>query len=384
MIFEADRYARPVTALPRMVDEDLGRLAAIDCVHTVSRDVQLRLAIALAESGHHHLRPSFGPLLERLRDGALPIGHVAAALNVSPQAASRDALMLERFGYVERAVGVADGRSRVVALTDRGHDLITTAGKTFAECEHAYEQLVGRAAIGRILRDLDAVRLGLGLASKTGPTVLIRTSPSIGSVILIALHAKRQVVTSANHRGHHLVRPSHIELLTAIRAGGDRVSDIARELRVTRQAVSAAVQDLEGLGYVERHPDSTDKRAVLIAPSVRGKAVLNDVTHAVQEIEADCHAVLGERRWTRFVRDLTELSEAVLDNGSPVPPVPSGHPVRPDRADDLISLAAGLRNRLGARRAARLGALLTAGDRSPSSGESHRLKTTRGASDEGR
>ena len=125
-----------------MVDDDPGRLATVECVHTVSRDVQLRLAIALAESGHHHLRPSFGPLLERLRDGALPIGQVAAALDVSPQAASRDALILERFGYVTRAVSAADGRSRVVALTDRGDDLITRAGETFVECEHAYEELV--------------------------------------------------------------------------------------------------------------------------------------------------------------------------------------------------------------------------------------------------
>ena len=112
-----------------MVDEDPGRLATVERVHTVSRDVQLRLAIALAESGHHHLRPSFGPLLERLRDGALPIGQVAAALDVSPQAASRDALMLERFGYVARAVSAADGRSRMVALTDRGDDLITESGR---------------------------------------------------------------------------------------------------------------------------------------------------------------------------------------------------------------------------------------------------------------
>ena len=361
-----------------MVDDDPGRPATVECVHTVSRDVQLRLAIALAESGHHHLRPSFGPLLERLRDGALPIGQVAAALDVSPQAASRDALILERFGYVARAVSAADGRSRVVALTDRGDDLITRAGETFVECEHAYEELVGRAAIGRVLRDLDALRVGLGLASKRGPTVLIRTTRSIGSVILIALHAKRQIVASANLGGHRLVRPSHIDLLTAIGTYGDRVGDIARELRVTRQAVSAAVQDLEGLGYVERRPDSTDKRAVLIAPSVRGEALLGEVTRAVQEIEANCRAVLGEKRWTRFVRDLTELSLAVSDDGSRVRRLtPSGHPVGPDQADDLVSLAEGLRSRLGPRRAARLGALLTAGDRSSSTGESHVQETTR-------
>ncbi len=383
MIFEAGRYARPVTALSGMV-EGMGRPATVDCVRTISRDVQLRLAIALAESGYQHLRPSLGLLLERLRDGALPVGQLATALGVSPQAASRDAQMLERFGYVARAASAVDRRSRTVALTDRGHDLMARAGETFAECEHAYAQLVGRVAMGRVLRDLEALRVGLGLASKSRPTVLIRTSRSIGSVILIALDAKRQVVMSAHKGGHHLVRPSHIELLTTIGTGGDRVSDIARELRVTRQAVSATVQDLEGLGYVERRSDSTDKRAVLIAPSARGEALLDEVAHAVQEIEAHCRAVLGRRRWTRFVGDMTELADAVSDDRSPVPPIPSGHSVRPDQADDLVSLAAGLRNRLGARRAARLGALLAAADRSPSTGDSHRPETTQAASGAGR
>ena len=380
MIFEAGGYARAVTALPRMV-EGMGRPATVDHVRTISRDVQLRLAFALAESGYPHLRPSFGLLLERLRDGALPVGQVATALGVSPQAASRDAQMLERFGYVARAASAVDGRSRMVALTDRGHDLMARAGETFAECEYAYEQLVGRVAMGRVLRDLEALRVGLGLASKPRPTALIRTTRSIGSVILIALDAKRRVVMSANLSGHHLVRPSHIELLTTIGTGGDRVSDIARELRVTRQAVSATVQDLEGIGYIERRPDSTDKRAVLIAPSARGEALLDEVAHAVQEIEAHCQAVLGGRRWTRFVGDLTELSEAVSDNGTPDPPLPSGHPVR---VDDLNSLAAGLRNRLGARRAARLGALLAEADRSPSTGRSQRLETSQAVSGAGR
>ena len=51
MIFEAGGYARPVTALPRMV-EGMGRPATVDHVRTISRDVQLRLAFALAESGY--------------------------------------------------------------------------------------------------------------------------------------------------------------------------------------------------------------------------------------------------------------------------------------------------------------------------------------------
>ena len=368
MINGVDRYARNVTRLPQMVDRDPGGWSTIDDLHTVSRDVQLRLAAALAESGHDSLRPSFGPLLERLRDGALPVGQVAAELNVSPQAASRAALMLETLGYVARTASTADGRSRMVALTRRGDDLILRAGETFVECEHTYEELLGGTVIGRMGRDLDVLRVGLGLAPKPGPTVSIRPPHSIGSVILIALCSTRHVVTSANRCAHQRVRRSHIQLLTTSEACGMRLSDIARELGVTRQAVSATVQELEGLGYVERRPDSTDKRAVLIAPSIQGTVLLDHVAGAVHEFEARCQGVLGTRRWTRFVCDLAELAGAIPDDETRLGPPRPLRLAGGSQAKDLVSLADRLRSQLGARRAARLAALLTtAGAPSPAS-----------------
>ena len=292
-------------------------------------------------------------------NGALPVGQVAAELHVSPQAASRAALMLETLGYVARTASAADGRSCMVALTSRGDDLILRAGQTFVECEHAYEELLGRTVIGRMRRDLDVLRVGLELAPKPDPTVSIRSPHSIGSVILLALCATRQVVTSANRCGHQRVRRSHIQLLTTSEACGMRLSEIARELGVTRQAVSATAQELEGLGYVERRPDSTDKRAVLIAPSIRGTVLLNHVADAVHEFEARCQGVLGIRRWTRFICDLAELAGQSRTTRRGL-----GHHARsvsPEEARRriLVSLADGLRSQLGARRAARLAALLT-------------------------
>jgi DNA-binding MarR family transcriptional regulator len=360
-----------VSALAPMVEQDSEQWTTVDHLQTISRDVQRRLAVALAESGHHSLRPSFGPLLERLHEGALPVGQVAAAINVSPQAASRAALVLEGFGYVARVASTVDGRSRVVALTSRGQDLIARAGETFAECEHAYEEILGRALINRIRRALDRLRTELELALKPDSTVLIRPTHSIGSVILISLWAKREIVTSVNQSGHHGVRRSHIELLSTLRTRDVRMSDIARELGVTRQAVSATVQELEGLCYVERRPDSTDRRAVLIAPSVEGSELLDKVEGASREFEALVLDALGNSRWSRFVRDMAQLAAAVSAGHGPVSPPAFERPISPDQSTDLESLAEGLRSQLGARQAARLGALLTTGQTRSAENGSH-------------
>ena len=125
MIFEAGRYARSrdCPAPHGRRGHGASSHGRVTCARSPATS-SCGWRFALAESGYPHLRPSFGPLLERLRDGALPVGQVATALDVSPQAASRDAQMLERFGYVARAASAVDGRSRVVALTDRGDDLI--------------------------------------------------------------------------------------------------------------------------------------------------------------------------------------------------------------------------------------------------------------------
>ena len=332
----------------------------LDRLRAVTRDVQLRLAETLVSSGDHGLRPSFGPLLERVRDDALPIGRVAADLGVSPQAASRAALTLEDLGYVTRTASATDGRSRLVTLTDRGRALIDRARDTFVECERAYASLVGRAAVERMLRDVDDLRQGLGLTPESGPMVHARAARSVGSFILVTLHAKQWIVTASVARGHGSLRPSHLELFLAVGSGGGRVSEAARALRVSRQAVSAMVQDLERLGYLERRADVMDGRAVRLLPTDLGRALLGDVAAETRRLEARYRMVLGEERWARFVRDLVVLDDAVAAaalGGEHRQAAPAGT----TSTAELERLAGVLRSRLGSGDAARLGALLCGG-----------------------
>jgi DNA-binding MarR family transcriptional regulator len=370
-IYLVDRYDPTVTAVPQRVDHDPRRWTTVDHLHTVSRDLQRRLAVALARSGHHRLRPSFGPLLDRLRDGALPVGQVATALNVSPQAASQATLLLERCGYVARSTSAVDGRSRVVALTSRGADLMALAGETFVVCDHAYEEILGPVRMGRFRRDIDDLRIRLELAVKPDLTALIPSSHSIGSVILIALWTKREIVTRVNRSHQYEVRRSHVELLSTISADGVRMSDVARQLGVTRQAVSAGVQELEEFGYVERRTDATDGRAVLIAPSDEGSELLERVAGATLEFEERCRTALGQSRWNRFARAMGQLAAAVTDEADSLSLPFLVRSVGSDRSTDLAVLAQGLRTRLGTRQAARLAALLTIGDLRRFENDSH-------------
>jgi len=334
--------------------------SAVEALRTVTRDVQLRLAEALAASGHHGLRPSYAPLLERVREGALPIGRIAADLGVSPQATSRTARSLEELGYVARTTSATDGRSKLVTLTQRGHALLECAHGTFAACERSYALLVGPAPVERIVRDLEVLHFGLGLTPQPGTVVPTPGPRSIGTSVLVTLHATHQVRRALASRRHGALRPSHLELLLTMGPGGSRVSDAARSLRISRQAVSAMVSDLEDLGYLRRHADRTDGRAVIVTPTARGASVLDEMATANRGVEENARAALGAARWTRLQRDLAGLAQAI---SATAPLGEQGR--RPGRAVsatasslDVPRLAAWLRERLGVADATHLGSLL--------------------------
>ena len=64
---------------------------------------------------------------------------------------------------------------------------------------------------------------------------------------------------------------------------------------MTPQAMGELVDELEALGYVERRPDPTDRRAKLIMLTDRGKACIAAGISTINGIEDRITEILGER-----------------------------------------------------------------------------------------
>jgi DNA-binding MarR family transcriptional regulator len=60
---------------------------------------------------------------------------------------------------------------------------------------------------------------------------------------------------------------------------GITVTELAELARVRKQTMAQAVEQLEGLGYVERRPNPRDRRSRLVLLTERGASV-KPVTHA--------------------------------------------------------------------------------------------------------
>src|SRR5438046_1205237 len=65
-------------------------------------------------------------------------------------------------------------------------------------------------------------------------------------------------------RGYEDVTLVHTNLLANLDTDGTTISALARRAGVTRQAASQQVAELERAGYVQRRPDPTDRRGVLL------------------------------------------------------------------------------------------------------------------------
>lgn len=88
---------------------ELRRRSPVIQLCQLAAQLRRQLAESLAQRGFVGLRPSFAPVLRLVADQGVPIGLIADALGISPQAASQSAA-LEALGYARRRPNPADGR----------------------------------------------------------------------------------------------------------------------------------------------------------------------------------------------------------------------------------------------------------------------------------
>jgi DNA-binding MarR family transcriptional regulator len=103
------------------------------------------------------------------------------------------------------------------------------------------------------------------------------------------------------------VRASHDCVFRFLQRDGTRLSDLANRSEMTPQTIGEHVDELERLGYVERAPDPSDRRAKLIRPTARGIAFMDAGMAALSEIERDWTAALGARPLSQLQKTLAEI-----------------------------------------------------------------------------
>ena len=126
-----------------------------------------------------------------------------------------------------------------------------------------------------------------------------------------------RVARSQRHRWRESLEPwrlspSHSRALHVVgHREGVRLSDLAEALRIAPRSATEVVDGLAERGLVERRPDPADRRAVQVALTPAGRALLVEVDAA----RADALQELFARLSTDDRAELSRLLRALLDEG---------------------------------------------------------------------
>ena len=103
------------------------------------------------------------------------------------------------------------------------------------------------------------------------------------------------------------LRPAHAGLFPNIDLEGTRLTELARRLGVTKQAVGQLVTDLESLGVLERLDDPADGRAKLVRFTDKGLKAVHQGLSVMRAIEGEIERRLGADRMRALHDALADL-----------------------------------------------------------------------------
>lgn len=137
--------------------------------------------------------------------------------------------------------------------------------------------------------------------------------PNLGVLLFIPYRAmETRVLADLTAAGYDDVSLPQARLFQRIGSEGTRLTSLAEQAQVTKQAAGFLVDQLERRGYVERVPDPADGRARLIRIAPRGAQAVEVSRRSVEAVEAEWVEHLGPERVAALGEILTDL-RAITD-----------------------------------------------------------------------
>jgi DNA-binding MarR family transcriptional regulator len=138
------------------------RLAIGQLLVRLLREFRDELAAPRAEAGYDDVREPHFQIFGNIRMGGIRLTELAGRAQLSLAATSELVNDLVDLGYLTRRPDPADGRAKLIDLTERGQNLMAAAGDRVAAIEQRWSEAIGAkdfdrmcASMQRLLDDLD-------------------------------------------------------------------------------------------------------------------------------------------------------------------------------------------------------------------------------------
>ncbi|MFJ2645627.1 MarR family winged helix-turn-helix transcriptional regulator [Streptomyces sp. NPDC087420] len=137
-----------------------------------------------------------------------------------------------------------------------------------------------------------------------------RRDPDLGVLAGRLLFAvQRELFATLAAQGFADLHPRHGAVLAYLDAGGVRATELSRLSGQHKQVIGTMIDELEGLGYVERRPDPADRRAKLISPTERGLSQMRAADRIMADIQERHARRVGREAFAGFKAILVDVTE---------------------------------------------------------------------------
>ena len=109
------------------------------------------------------------------------------------------------------------------------------------------------------------------------------------------------------------IRPEHLRLISILGTDIVNNNELAKRARVSKQAMSKMVNDLESHGFIDVEADPHDSRAKIISVSKSGVEFLEYFHNCNKVIEKKFRDILGGEKTDKLIELFAELTEGILE-----------------------------------------------------------------------
>jgi DNA-binding MarR family transcriptional regulator len=149
----------------------------------------------------------------------------------------------------------------------------------------------------------------MALSSDFTPRSDTAPAPLIGALLRVPFETVRDRMLAGLHeRGFDDLIAAHLDVLQYPGPENQRPSDLAKNARMSRQALNYLLGQMEQLGYLTRRADPEDQRFKRIHLTPRGRAAGQAIREIVLEVEADWTRALGAKRFAQLRDALEQLN----------------------------------------------------------------------------
>jgi DNA-binding MarR family transcriptional regulator len=138
---------------------------------------------------------------------------------------------------------------------------------------------------------------------------------AIGQIVGRLLHHFRDQMFDNPERAERFpgVRYPHLQIWGNVGIDGIRLTELAERATLSLAACSELVNEMQAAGYLERRPDPSDRRAKLLFPTPRGRALLDEAGHMVAEIEEHWRSLCPPGAFDQACKTFDDLLEVFND-----------------------------------------------------------------------